>query len=330
MPPSVIDAVNSHRHVLDNLDRSQASRLLGEWVSLARGLSNDIDALALEMAERHAQGLPTKLWHLQRMDRYQKLMGQIQAQTRQYVEIAVGDVTHQQARMVELGLTHSQQMLNMSTPGLTMEFDRLPVSAFVGQVGNTGAGTPLGSLFAELPRETAQQATQALLKGTGLGWNPRKTAQAMKNNIGLTYQRSLLIARTEQNRVYREATRQQYMASNIVEGYRRVASKTARTCIACLMMDGRFFPLSVPFEEHPNGRCVAVPVVMGGRKIEWESGEDWFRRQDDMTQRQIMGPGAHRAWRNGEFDLADIVSKRVDNKWGNSYVPTPLGQLVSQ
>jgi hypothetical protein len=330
MPPEVIDAMARYRNVLGNLDRSQATRLLQSWVQAMGGVNSEMDLLANEMAQRVAEGKPTKLWHLHRMERYQSLMRQMGQQVNRYTDVATGDVSQAQQLMARLGLEHSQGLIDMQTESLLAQFDRLGVGAFEHMIGNAGDGSPLASLFADMPKQTGQAVTDALLKGSGLGWHPTKTAQAMKNAAGLTYQRSVLIARTEQLRVYRETTRQQYIASELVEGYRRVSSKSVRTCIACLMTDGKFFPLTVPFEEHPNGRCTAIPMVKERGSISWESGEDWFRRQDVAIQQQIMGPKRFEAWQAGKFKLGDIVTKRVDSTWGNSYVPTPLSELVNQ
>jgi hypothetical protein len=154
-----------------------------------------------------------------------------------------------------------------------------------------------------------------LVRGTALGWNPVKTARAMRDEVNVTLEHAILIGRTEQMRVYRETGRQQYIESRVVEGYRRVAAKSIRTCMACLIADGEFFPSSVPFEEHPNGRCTALPVVIGAPPVVYETGEQWFQRQNAATQRKMMGPGRYEAWQEGRFALADLVTVRQNDTW---------------
>jgi len=326
--PSVVDAMNRYRMALATLDQGQTATLLNAWVGNMRGLVAEMDALAAEMAERAARGKPVKLWHLQRMQRYQSLMRQIGNVVDEYAPIAQANIAEAQQDMVRMGLVHSQTLIDMQTASVYTQFDRLPISAFEAMVGNTGAGSPLSSLFVGMPKETGGAVTRALLNGTGLGWHPTKTAREMRNAAGLAFQRSIVIARTEQLRVYREVIRQQYMKSKIVEGYRRVAAKDSRTCIACLVQDGQFFTLDVPFEEHPQGRCAAIPVVLEAEPISYETGMEWFQRQAPDVQQQILGKGRYAVWRAGQAGLADMATLREDEVWGNSYVPTPLKALV--
>jgi len=328
MPPSVIDAIGAYRLALDAQDRSQAMRMAGLWMDVTRGLQAECELLAREIAERQARGLPVTLWHVRRMERYQSLMRQAATQVARFSPNAIADVTAMQQMMARLGLEHAVALIDMQTTSVAALFDRLPVEAVLNMAGNTAAGTPLSSLFAPLPGEAAQALTRALMRGVALGWHPTKTAQAMHDGAGLAYDRAVLIARTEQLRVYREASRRQYQTSGLVEGYRRVAAKGARTCIACLMADGRWYPLDVPFEEHPNGRCVPVPMLSEAEGVTWQTGKQWFGDQNPATQRQILGPGRYGAWRAGRVGLADMVTRREDATWGASLVPTPLRKLL--
>lgn len=274
MPPEVIDAMRAYRAALETLDGGQASRLMRLWLDVTRGLDVELEAVAAEMGRRAARGLPVSVWHLRRMERYQSLMAQVTEQVARFGPAAMADVTEMQMAFARLGIEHAQAMIDMQMPGIIGQFDRLPLDAFLNMAGNTGAGTPLGSLLGTLPGESAQAATRALMRGTALGWHPSRTAQAMRQGASLAYERALLIARTEQLRVYREATREQYAASGVVEGYRRVASRSGRTCIACLLADGRFYTLDVPFAQHPNcvveGTRVLAPKILGVSKRRYD------------------------------------------------------------
>jgi hypothetical protein len=151
----------------------------------------------------------------------------------------------------------------------------------------------------------------------------------MRDAVNVTLDRAITIARTETARVYRETSRQQYIRSRVVEGYIRVAAKSVRTCMACLMADGTFYPLDVPFEEHVNGRCTSVPQVKGAPPIVYETGAQWFARQDAATQRQMMGPGRYEAWQHGQFQLADLVMRVESDVWGHSLQVRPLRVLLA-
>jgi SPP1 gp7 family putative phage head morphogenesis protein len=171
--------------------------------------------------------------------------------------------------------------------------------------------------------------TEALINGVALGWNPRKTARAMREGLQAgALQRSLVIARTEQLRAYRTATLETYRQSGVVVGYKRLAAKSARTCIACLMADGTFYPLEESFEEHPNGRCTLVPVVKGRPAPEWETGRTWFERQPADVQRGILGPAAFEAWQAGAIRLEDLVERHEHPVWGGSLGQRSLRSLL--
>ncbi len=148
---------------------------------------------------------------------------------------------------------------------------------------------------------------RALIKNTALGKNPRDTAREMRQAASAGLNRMLLIARTEQLRVYREASRMQYQASGVVRGYKRLVARNSRTCPACLALDGKFYPVEQAFADHPAGRCALVPCVKGVPDPTWQSGEDWLKGQPEQTQRDILGKGHYEGWKRGDFQLAHLM-----------------------
>jgi hypothetical protein len=142
-------------------------------------------------------------------------------------------------------------------------------------------------------------------------------------------QKALLIARTEQLRVYREASRQQYEASGVVVGQKRLTAHDDRVCGACIADEGTVYDLDEVISDHPNGRCTSVPVVEGLPEVEWLAGERWFREQSPEAQQSILGRGTWDAWEGGEFEFGDLVSRSRDATWGAAIRPTPLQDLVN-
>lgn len=61
-----------------------------------------------------------------------------------------------------------------------------------------------------------------------------------------------------------------------------------------------------------------------------ESGRDWFLRQDEATQRKILGSGHYDAWKDGRFALEDLPHKTHDATWGDSWTPRPLYDLLDE
>ncbi len=83
-----------------------------------------------------------------------------------------------------------------------------------------------------------------------------------------------------------------------------------------------------------NCRCVMVPKTKSwddilsplgidssgieDTSVQIESGSDWFNRQDEATQRDILGNAKYEAFKNGDFTLDDIVGRSHDKDWGSS------------
>jgi hypothetical protein len=142
----------------------------------------------------------------------------------------------------------------------------------------------------------SQELTQALITGTSLGWNPRKTAKAMQESMdGEGLGRAVTIARTEQLRVYRSASQDSYTASGRIDYVKRLAARQERTCLACTF----------------------VPHVRGYDEPTWTTGGEWLAGLDEDKQREIMGNKRFEAWKDGT-PLADFVSRTHDKTWGAS------------
>ena len=82
--------------------------------------------------------------------------------------------------------------------------------------------------------------------------------------------------------------------------------------------------------------CAMMPITKSYRELgidapepdfHREMGEDWFLRQNEGVQRTMMGTGVFEGWKAGEFGLSDIPVLRRDDVWGNSWVPSSLGEL---
>ncbi|MGH2509660.1 MAG: phage minor head protein, partial [Ktedonobacteraceae bacterium] len=215
-------------------------------------------------------------------------------------------------------------------------------------VGATQAGSPLADLFAGFGNEAAANVAGVLTRGITLGQNPRTIAGDVANALGVSRARALTINRTEMLRAYRGANQETYRAnSDVVQQWRWTADKSARTCAACLAMDGQLFNLDVDMGSHPNCRCSPAPVTRSWSDIladsgvdlsglddleppAPQSGADWFDQQDESTQRAILGNAKYAAYQNGDFALSDIVAHSHDPDWGHSIYEKPLKDLVKQ
>lgn len=106
--------------------------------------------------------------------------------------------------------------------------------------------------------------------------------------------------------------------------------------MACILLDGKRYGLDEPMDDHVQGRCAMIPITKSyaemGLTIEEpdfrrEVGKDWFLRQNETAQRNMMGP-LYDPWKEGEFELSAIPHLTTSTVWGNSWVPKTLKQLV--
>jgi SPP1 gp7 family putative phage head morphogenesis protein len=328
MPPLVIDLMVGWRAELLRGDEALQGEMARRWLGVEQALQAQVDALALEL---QGSGRVT-LGQLARSRRYRSLMEQVDDELGKYARFVEGRVVDRQGALLRAGIGHSQAAIAAvaTEAQMTVQFNRLPSAAVEYMVGLTGAGTPVGAVLADAAAVGPDGLRQALVDGIALGRNPLETARrALRQGLGRSFTRMATIARTETLRVYRQTTLEGYRQSNVVVGYRRLCAKDERTCLGCLMADGRFYERDVAFEEHPAGRCAAVPVLERGSPIDFETGQEWFVRQPESVQREMLGPGRWALYERGEVTLNDLVTRRWDETWGGSLSPTPVGRLAA-
>ena len=327
MPPIVIDTINDFRAGLLRSEQAQMVDAARRWLGVEQALQVQADALSQWMA---GDGHITRVEQLMQAQRWQELRRQVDAELGRYSGYLNGRIVDGQRNMALNALSHSQTAINAIAMDseIQVQFNRLPISAVENMIGLAGDGSPVRALLDEAAAAGPDAMAQELVNGIALGRNPLEVARrAIRQGLGQTFTRMATIARTEQLRVYRETTLQSYRASNVVSGYRRLSARDQRTCIACLFADGRYYELNESFDQHPNCRCVALPVLRNVPAVEYETGQQWFRRQPDSTQRAMMGRGRYEAWRARAVSLDDLVSRDWDDVWGGSLRPTRVSDL---
>lgn len=329
---AVVVRMREFQQAITAMDADTILAMGEQWVYLEQSLEANITALALEIAEMGEEVTQASIY---KMRRYKTLLAQIHDEMGKYDQWALEYIAERQQQMGVLGISHSAELINLSLLeggyGVSgIFFDRLPVDAIQLIVGNVGPGGPVHTLLQDNYPMAVDQMTNALIKNVAMGIPPGQTAKEMMNGVAGGLNHALTVARTEQLRVYREASRQQYEASGAVTGYMRMASKSGNTCIICLMLDGEIYPTSDLMSVHPNDRCAMIPIVRGVKPPEWERGKDWLMRQDEDLQKKIIGPGAWQMWQDGDIELMDLVNKTTHPTWGPSLQRVPLKDLVPE
>jgi SPP1 gp7 family putative phage head morphogenesis protein len=316
--PQVVQVAREYKDALLRKEAAQMQQMASQWLNVEKSLEAQMSALALEIERMRARGEVVSAGKIVQMERWQALQQQAKVEIAKYDRFAGGAIEAGQREFANLGVESAGEAIRASFADYRQAagtFRQLPRAAVEQMVGLAGDGSPLRALLAESYPKAVDGMLKELVKAVGLGINPRDMARAMARGFGIGLDRSLVIARTEQLRAYREASRAAYQESGLVSGYKRLAAKQERTCAACLMSDGEFYELEAEFEEHPNGRCTLVPVVEGLPEVEWETGKDWFLGQDEEVQRGILG-GGYDLWAEGEVELEDFVGREEDEVWG--------------
>lgn len=329
--PLVVQVMREFKADLAAREADQMGEMAKRWMQSENELGNAIDALALEIDALRQAGEDIPVSKLMNMDRYKSLVGQTKGEYSKYSRYADGAISGKQAEWGKLGLESAVQGINasyMQSGMVVASFDRLPVDAIERMIGMAGDGSPLKDLLAASYPDAVDGITNALINAVTMGKNPRDTARDIRDGYGVGLDRALNIARTEQLRAFRLAAMEQYRASGLVGGYKRLAAKQMNTCMACLLADGTMYDLETDFEEHPSGRCTLVPVVNGLPEVGWPTGMDWFTELSEEDQLAMMGSGAYDAWSEGLIDLVDLVTRQDNDTWGASLVVTPLSELL--
>lgn len=326
MPESeVARLVRLQKEALLRHEADEMRALARRWLQVEKALEAEMLKTALALAE---EGVLTEAMIL-RDARFQRLLWQARAEYAKFADDFEKRAEALQEYALEKGLSDAAKALDLSIEEarLALDFEMLNVEAINAMIGMSADGTPLRNLLMNSYPDAAGGMLDSLLKGMTLGLNPKKIAEEMAREFGIGLQKALLIARTEMMRSYRLATLEQYRASEVVTGYKRLAIKDDTTCLGCLMQDGETYDTAEEFSEHPNGRCQLVPVVRGAGAPEWTTGKDWLAGLSEEKQREIMGDARFELWQSGQVALEDLSTLKEDATWGGSFVPTPLNQL---
>lgn len=325
--PLVVRQTREFSAALLDAETRQFTEMSRRWLEMEQALEAEMVALALEIEQMRLGGKTPSAGQVKRMGRLRTLLAQVREQTDRYARY-VGDLVT--ARKIEIASESWRKALEAvygkDNPKLVAMFDRLPVKAFETMAGFMADGSMLRDYLKSIYGDAVDGMASALLRAVAQGWNPVKTARAMRDGLGLGLDRALALARTEQLRAMREASRLAYQESG-VQYYKRVAAKSTRTCIACLLADGKIFPVDQPFQEHPSGRCGMVPVL--AEMPEWETGQEWFLKQDETVQREILGAGLFERWKASGLGVEALLKFHDNDTWGGYWRPASIAELTN-
>lgn len=324
--------VERHRAELLRGERAAASEMVRAYGQIWQRLRQEIMALSAEYNEAAKANAEISADWVLRYGRLETLQAQVEDEMRQFAAMADELIQAQQQQAVTLAQQHSAELV-AAQGAVNVSWNRLSTSAITDLVGFTRDGSPLRTLLDALGPQASQAVRAGLVEGLALGQNPTAIAARIRGDLGGDLAQALKISRTETLRSYREATLRGYQEnSDIIAGWRWNATKSGRTCAMCLAMDGTFHKLDEHMDDHPNGRCSMISVLRGqeGQKSEWDTGAQWFEKQDEATQRKILGNAGYEAYRGGAVNLVDFVGQRQSRAWGSTRYARSLVEILGE
>ena len=334
---AIYEAVERHRAELLRLEHGATADTLKAYGKVWARLRRRVETLAKQhRAAIDAGESPDQAW-VADYQRVSELMAQVEGDLRRLHDRVYQRTVSAESRAIEMGERHFQDVLAISgdaygDPAIMASYNRVPLEAMRDLVGTLRPGTPLRVLLDGLGTVASQQIRDELMAGLAVGEGPRAVARRIRGALGGDMSRALRISRTEMLRAYRTATNERYRANeHLVNGWRWVSSKDSRVCPACLALDGTWHPASEVQQDHPNGRCQAIPSLRGRDNPDdpapWETGAQWLEKQSPETQQQVLG-GAVEAYRQGQITLSDLQGTATSPLWGTVPRRRALSEVI--
>ena len=320
------------------LEAGASAEMVSAYAPVWRDLQRDIIRLVTISQTQNLTPYQTL-----RLARYKTLERKLLSNVSKFAESARGQITRAQLAAVGLAQTSARATAGVALPqgidftvlsGIGIDWVEIPEDALVNFIGIAGDGQPVGNLLATLGPEMATSVKAEVASGLALGKSPRTVANTLRKTAGMPLSKALLISRTETNRAYREASRLQYAQnSDIIKGYRRLATKSNKTCVACIALDGTLYETQEPLDSHPNCRCAIVPETITYRDLGLDvdmpetapTAEDWLKTRPEGEQIKIMGKQRHEQWQSGT-PLTKFVQINESSVWGKSATVAPLSK----
>jgi hypothetical protein len=274
---------------------------------------------------------------------YKRLLAQIAQEINRFGEYAGTEMDQGTREAVAQAIRDAQREVQLSLPAIPQSalgraWRNLPNEAVETLLGMTETGSPLRQkMDKELGSAVAQLVADRLLQNAALGRNPRETARTVQRELGVGLEWALRTVRTAQIWSYRTAKQQSWAENpDLYKGWAWHAHLgDPRTCPACIAMHGTMHPPDEKLNDHYNGRCspiVKTPTYaeIMGLDVEIpgdvspadrvESGAEWFAKQSDAFQLQVLGGARYRAYKAGKLTMDEsdtgIVGQRKDEVYG--------------
>lgn len=326
--PAVVRILREYREALELNEMIVMEDMGWHWLKIEAVLQAELEALAGLMAEKAGGDAAVTLQILRKEARYRDLLRRVQQEIEGYNGgYLVGLVEKERIHLGMIGVDAATEAIRASYAArMAPWFPTLNKGAVEAMAASLSNLAPLYELLKAAAGLAVDGLTQALMDGIAQGLGVKTVAANMAQGMGLGLDRALLIARTEMMRAYRAGSTLQYRESRVVSGYRRLVKK-GTACMACLMLDGELLSRQDELQDHPAGKCQAVPVVIGAGAPKWVTGKEYFLELSAEEQMARMGIKKFELWQDGVFRLEDLAVMREDAVWGKEPRVATIAEL---
>jgi SPP1 gp7 family putative phage head morphogenesis protein len=338
----VLDLADKFRTQALARERRAASELVHAYGESWKRIRIELNRLTAQIENARLAGEDVSPSWLFQQERLRSLQIQVEREINHFAIYANKRIQEEQRAEIAAARNDAGALMKAASAneaGIELSFSQLPTGAVENMVGFLGDGTPLGRVLDRWGAEASKATSDRLVQAIVLGHGPRQIARDLRADFGGSLTKALTIARTEVLRSYRQAAHQTYKKnSDVIDGWIWQASLSGRTCPACIALNGTFHTVDETLDDHVNGKCTMLPKTkpwadlgFGGveeTSIEIESGEDWFARQAEKTQRSVLGDAGFEAYNSGAVKLGDFVGTNYSPQWGTMRYAKSLKEIL--
>jgi hypothetical protein len=332
---------------VQNVTDAHTRALVAAWVAAWAEVSGDLQQTLEELLTGSANnaGRLTRLTMLRSV----RLRGMLQIIARHLSDLADEariTITSDLRKVVADAVTAQRQILAAQLPDGAVDLlaDRQVTDRALAAIVRRTT-EQITSDLQPLSRTAYAAVRRELIRGVAVGSGPRQTAARMVQraeggfNGGLT--RALVISRTEMLDAHRvAAAEEQALHADVLAGWIWLCHLSPRTCPSCLVKHGTFHELDEPGpQDHPQGRCARMPKVKGWAELGFDVDEpddhvpDAREFFDGLTRDQqvaMLGRRRYDLLMSGAIEWDDLTTRRTTSGWRDSWVVTPVRDLVAQ
>ncbi|MGB3327342.1 MAG: minor capsid protein [Thermomicrobiales bacterium] len=328
--PTIVETIQQQREAIDSREHYSWEQMASAYRTVIDGLEDDLAEVESLIQEAYDEGLTPHPDWLRRQGRYQRLIAQAEAGYARFAETGEGIMGEALGISEAAGRVDATTLVGQAT-GNTFGFDgSINANALERFVGAYSDASPLRPILDAYGSHAGTVIEQTILAGMGSGNGPAAIIgdirSALTGDVPTSRLRALV--RTEMMRAYRGSLVDQYQDfGGVVVGLVWSAQKGPRTCLACLAMDGKVFPLDEPPTQfHVCCRCTIAPEPdelypsVRAELARRGNGKAWFDRQpDDVKRRMLPSREAFDAYQRGDLTLDDFVGTHHSAEWGDTH-----------